>query len=203
MENQRAGVAESGRRKGLKISRDSRDSNDLHGNTPPVDPTENPASPGVLETSAEVVSRAEVLRRLEMLAAARPGGPIPDFLATPNNWGESLSALAAHAAEIIRRGTDPRIEMESGDVVKICGIRYSMGLFHHIGFGPTNQFYQIVERRQDGLAIIRVFVSEHSEIDRRLFDALQRAGRSALGFPGTVDTFKGMLADAGLAVVLA
>jgi hypothetical protein len=41
------------------------------------------------------------------------------------------------------------------------------------------------------------------EIDRRLHEALYDAGRSALGMPGTVDTFKAMLAQAGLALVLA
>ena len=40
------------------------------------------------------------------------------------------------------------------------------------------------------------------EINRRLFTALADAGRSPLGLPGTVDTFKDMLTRAGLALVL-
>lgn len=42
-----------------------------------------------------------------------------------------------------------------------------------------------------------------SEIDGRLFLALQDAGHSALGMPSSVDTVKAMLARAGLALVLA
>jgi len=38
-------------------------------------------------------------------------------------------------------------------------------------------------------------------VDRRLLDALTRANRSALGMPGSVDTFKQWLADAKLALV--
>ncbi len=41
------------------------------------------------------------------------------------------------------------------------------------------------------------------DIDVRLTSALYDAGRSALGMPGTVDTFKAMLAQAGLVLVLA
>jgi hypothetical protein len=41
------------------------------------------------------------------------------------------------------------------------------------------------------------------EIDRRLASALHIYGRSPLGLPGTVDTFKDMLERAGLALVLA
>ncbi len=44
---------------------------------------------------------------------------------------------------------------------------------------------------------------EQQEVDRRLAAALHEAGRSPLGMPGTVDTLKGMLAKAGLVVVLA
>ena len=40
------------------------------------------------------------------------------------------------------------------------------------------------------------------EIDRRLFDALLEAGRSALGMPSSVDTLRAMLKKAGLALVL-
>ncbi|MET4529983.1 hypothetical protein ABIB86_000476 [Bradyrhizobium sp. JR1.7] len=39
-------------------------------------------------------------------------------------------------------------------------------------------------------------------IDQRLGAALIEAGNSALGMPGTVDTFKAMLDKAGLALVL-
>ena len=41
-----------------------------------------------------------------------------------------------------------------------------------------------------------------AEINRRLTTALIEAGRSPLGMPGTVDTFKAMLDKAGLALVL-
>jgi len=41
------------------------------------------------------------------------------------------------------------------------------------------------------------------EIERRPFRALQRPGRSGLGMPGTIDTFKAMLAEARFALVLA
>lgn len=41
------------------------------------------------------------------------------------------------------------------------------------------------------------------EVDQRLITALYDAGRSALGMPSTVDTFKAMLAQAGLKLVLA
>lgn len=44
--------------------------------------------------------------------------------------------------------------------------------------------------------------ADGAEIDARLLAALSDAGRSALGMPGTVDTFKAMLERAGLAVVL-
>jgi hypothetical protein len=46
-------------------------------------------------------------------------------------------------------------------------------------------------------------LDERTEIDRRLHEALYDAGRSALGMPGTVDTFKAMLAQVGLVLVLA
>ncbi len=42
-----------------------------------------------------------------------------------------------------------------------------------------------------------------ADIDARLADALATAGRSALGMPSSVDTFKAMLDQAGLALVLA
>jgi hypothetical protein len=41
------------------------------------------------------------------------------------------------------------------------------------------------------------------EIDRRLTVALYQVGRSALGMPATADTFKAMLAQAGLVLTLA
>lgn len=40
------------------------------------------------------------------------------------------------------------------------------------------------------------------EVDRRLAAALRDATGSALGMPGSVDTFKAMLARAHLAIVL-
>lgn len=40
------------------------------------------------------------------------------------------------------------------------------------------------------------------EVDRRLAAALRDAAGSALGMPGSVDTFKAMLARADLALVL-
>ena len=42
-----------------------------------------------------------------------------------------------------------------------------------------------------------------TDVERRLSGALHEAGRFALGMPGTVDTFKAMLAQAGLALALA
>lgn len=39
-------------------------------------------------------------------------------------------------------------------------------------------------------------------VDMRLADALRAAGSSALGMPGTVDTFRAWLDRAGLALVL-
>jgi glycine cleavage system aminomethyltransferase T len=42
-----------------------------------------------------------------------------------------------------------------------------------------------------------------SEVERRLAEALHSAGRSALGMPATIDTFKAMLARAGLSLALA
>jgi hypothetical protein len=50
----------------------------------------------------EILPRDEVLRRPKVLAGTKTGEPIPDFLSTPNGWGELLSALAARAAELIR-----------------------------------------------------------------------------------------------------
>ena len=44
--------------------------------------------------------------------------------------------------------------------------------------------------------------SNKPEIDRRLFEALQAAGRSALGMPSSVDTFNDLLERHGLALVL-
>lgn len=41
-----------------------------------------------------------------------------------------------------------------------------------------------------------------AELEKRLSAALHDAGRSALGLPGTVDTFKDMLRRAGLSLVL-
>jgi len=41
-----------------------------------------------------------------------------------------------------------------------------------------------------------------ADIDRRLSAALHEAGRSALGMPGTVDTFTEWLKRHGLALVL-
>jgi hypothetical protein len=49
----------------------------------------------------------------------------------------------------------------------------------------------------------RLRTEDFPAIDRRLRDALHDAGSSALGMPGTVDTFKAMLAQAGLVLVLA
>lgn len=40
------------------------------------------------------------------------------------------------------------------------------------------------------------------EVDRRLASALRQAANSALGMPGSVDTFKAMLDRADLALVL-
>ncbi|KGT75823.1 hypothetical protein MA20_32055 [Bradyrhizobium japonicum] len=40
------------------------------------------------------------------------------------------------------------------------------------------------------------------EVDRRLADALRQVANSALGMPGSVDTFKAMLDRADLALVL-
>lgn len=45
--------------------------------------------------------------------------------------------------------------------------------------------------------------AEILEIERRLSDALRRAGASALGMPGSVPTFSAWLNDAGLKLVLA
>jgi len=44
--------------------------------------------------------------------------------------------------------------------------------------------------------------SNKPEIDRRLFEALQAAGRSPLGMPCSVDTLKVLLERYGLALVL-
>jgi hypothetical protein len=48
-------------------------------------------------------SRDDLIDRLEKLAMAKTGDPIPSFLTSPNGWGDPLSQLAKDAlAEILR-----------------------------------------------------------------------------------------------------
>jgi hypothetical protein len=121
MENQGAGVAEAGRRKGLKISCDPLETLEVSGNTGAADPGENAANQPGLETSPQVMEHSPRYQR---------------FL---REGEDAINAAAAAAV---------------------------------------------------------------AEVDRRLEDALLTAGRSALGMPGTVDTFNAWLAEAGLALVL-
>jgi hypothetical protein len=174
MENQGAGVAEVGRRKGLKISCDQLEQLGFSGNSGPLDPSEIPVNPAGLETSPQVVppaklSRDGVLNRLDQLAACRrPGDPVPDFLIDKSNdYLDPVSRLAARAAELIRQ------EDEATKAVT------------------------------DALPMLRKMGMENTaEVERRLHEALLTAGRSALGMPGTADTFNAWLAEAGLALVL-
>lgn len=48
------------------------------------------------------MTRDEILRRLDAVAEAKVGGPIPAFLDKPNDWGSGLSELAREAAALIR-----------------------------------------------------------------------------------------------------
>lgn len=102
---------------------------------------------------SEPLDRAEVMRQLEILAATKTGEMIPDFLSKPNGWGEALSELAAAAARLI---PDPRIVFDaSRDVVTICGINYAMALFEHMGCGPSDKLFRIVDRG-DGVVTIQM-----------------------------------------------
>ncbi len=56
---------------------------------------------------------------------------------------------------------------------------------------------------QQTLGYSAPITAESRAVDDRLFKALAAAGRSPLGMPGTVDTMKQWLAQAGLKVVLA
>ncbi len=47
------------------------------------------------------MDEAEILRRLDELAEAKVGGPIPKW-AEINNWGVAISELAREAAALIR-----------------------------------------------------------------------------------------------------
>lgn len=67
MENQDAGVAESGRRKGLKISCDALKSLDVSGNTGPSEPAEIPPNPGGLETPSELTPEEAIQRARERM----------------------------------------------------------------------------------------------------------------------------------------
>jgi hypothetical protein len=72
------------------------------------------------------LTRDAVLRRLEVLAAAKTGDPIPDFLPT-NDWGKPLSALAARAAELIfkREGLlpDPEVDRRLDEALRSARLR--------------------------------------------------------------------------------
>jgi hypothetical protein len=52
------------------------------------------------------------------------------------------------------------------------------------------------------MALVEDLQKQQQEVDRRLAKALDDAGRSALGMPGSVDTLKAWLARAGLCLVL-
>jgi hypothetical protein len=45
----------------------------------------------------------ETVRKLRELAALQIGGPLPEWLDAPNNWGAALSKLASDAADLIER----------------------------------------------------------------------------------------------------
>lgn len=152
--NQEAAVAPD--RSTFFKSGDNAETIEVSSKTGVSDPGELAAEPADLQN----MPRAEVVRRLELIAALRPGDNWPEEFRGNGNWGEPLSALAARAAGLLRDGAlySSRVEIAKNDA---------------------------------------------GQIDRRLFDALVRAGRSALGMPSTVDTFKAMLNDAGLALVLA
>ena len=58
------------------------------------------------ENAALRASEEDLLRRLDMVAALKPGDPYPkefDESLGPNNWGLFMSALAAEAAAKIRK----------------------------------------------------------------------------------------------------
>ncbi|MCK1536841.1 MULTISPECIES: hypothetical protein [unclassified Bradyrhizobium] len=52
------------------------------------------------------------------------------------------------------------------------------------------------------MALVEDLQKQQHEVDRRLAKALDDAGRSALGMPGSVETLKAWLARAGLCLVL-
>ncbi|WP_036010645.1 hypothetical protein [Bradyrhizobium yuanmingense] len=52
------------------------------------------------------------------------------------------------------------------------------------------------------MTLVEDLQKQQQEVDRRLSKALDDAGRSVLGMPGSVDTLKAWLAGAGLCLVL-
>ncbi len=127
-------------------------------------------------------------------------------------WLESFSTsdhpngrFAERAAEIMRHSmtNDPRVEIGTdGRSIKICGVRYSMEMFETLGFGPYKDGRWLKVIARDECVWLFMSIPNSPEVDALLSSALHDAGSSALGMPGTVDTFKAMLKKAGLDLVV-
>lgn len=110
------------------------------------------------------------------MAATKTGDPIPDFLDSPNGWGEALSELAAAAADLIQCA--PFRPDTSFPFLKIARE-------HHVDYGRVLRYADWVEAYCFGEPgqPYRPSYNSHSPISRAVYDAIlaERDRRAAVG----------------------
>lgn len=123
--------------------------------------------------------------------AQRAGSPSLERAISPENpiYQGALAGTDYTARDVSTRNDSATQPLDTGNIRGICSLDVP-GTFE-------------VSGRLARTPVTFVAGAGDTEVDSRLFLALQDASRSALGMPSSVDTIKAMLTRAGLALVLA